>query len=171
MILLIDKSYIQSIMQFSPSAYNDQILNDHIRNAQESDIRGLMGDALYYALIKSPSDSRFVDILEEKEFIGVDQYTYYSFGIKTALAYYTMARYMYYGAAVNTPFSTKIKENDFSRDMSFAEKKDQYIERQNLAFEKWKSVERFIYENNTVYPEFICKTQLPRQFSKFNLIR
>lgn len=170
--LLISKADIANVVQISQSSFNDAIFNEQIANAQDSDVRRLMGDGLFFSFIKNIEDSRFQDIFLEKEYIGLNGRPYISFGVKSVIIYYAAARYFYFGQHVNTPFGSVIKENEYSKGISFSEKKDQYIERQNLALEKWGTVRDFILFNIDVYPEYdLSLKNEPRGFSSLTLIR
>lgn len=90
-ILLISKADFVPYVELSANLDAVKKLNTHIEHAQEFDLRPLIGDLLYYDLLKNSTDQKYLDLLNGKEYqvSGVD----FSFkGLVPVIVHYATAR-------------------------------------------------------------------------------
>lgn len=108
---------LQDIIDFKPISINvnqAKALNPFILEAQEFDIRSILGDSFYLAILDDlPALANYGDLVN-----GV-QYTfegnlYETKGIKACLIYYSYARYLANANQVSTPSGMVSKTNDYS---------------------------------------------------------
>ena len=147
--LLIDRAEIAKYKQISKTV-NNEVLNQHIREAQENDLKPLLGERLYNTVLANLSD--YTDLLNGS-FYTVGGVTYQNYGIKAVLAYYTFARYSMFGDVTDTPFSMVNKLNgQESTPISHSTKKAIYTENRNMAYNTFLTVDAFLRRtNNTLY--------------------
>lgn len=149
MTLLINRAEIAKYKQISKSVFDD-VLNMHIREAQFSDIRPLLGEQLFNAILKTPAD--FTEILDGGEYTH-NGITYYNYGLKATLCYYAYGRYLMFGNVTDTPFSTVEKLNGAeSKPMEYSTKKSIWNENKDIAYNYFVSLHEYLVRtNNQLY--------------------
>lgn len=167
---IITLSELQKYKQISASG-NDSKLNQLILEAQFQDLRPLMGERLFNAVLKDVKDTSntngttYTKLLNGGEYVcnGV---TFYQAGLKAVLANYVYGRKVMWGGVVDNPFGATIKLNrNSSEPVDYATRKSFYNENKDLAFNVWLSVSRYLAR--TKEPLFISKCSKKRR--SFNL--
>lgn len=108
---------IQDIIQFKPISINvneAKALDPFILEAQEFDIRPILGDPLYLAILDDlPVLSTFGDLVNGVAYT-YDGDNYEHKGIKACLIYYSYSRYLANANSHSTPSGMVSKRNDYS---------------------------------------------------------
>lgn len=145
---IITREEVQKYKQISSSNKNDKF-NQIILEAQIQDVRTLLGERLFNAVLKDVQDTGdtngtiYTDLLNGGEYLSNDV-TYYHAGIKAVLANYVYGRYIMWGDVVDNPFGATIKLNNNSKPVDYATKKSFYSENKSLAFNIWTGVRKFL---------------------------
>ena len=150
MALLINRADIAVYRQISDSVYDD-VLNEHITEAQFTDVQELMGSDFYNDLVLNPTTTANLALLNKGSYVYQGT-TYTNHGLKSVIAHYADARYKMFGSAVDTPFSLVEKLNPDSRPVSEGSKKTKYKSNQQTAFVYWNNVRQFLDRNQDDYP-------------------
>lgn len=150
MVKLITRDDIAIYRQISDTVYND-VLNQHITDAQFSDLQPLMGMEFYNDLIRNYTDANYVTLLDggTYEYNGI---TYTNVGVKAVLVHYAYGRYVMFGSQIDTPFSFVEKTNQDSQRVSTEAKKVTAKMNQQVAYSYWENVQLFLERNSSDYP-------------------
>lgn len=148
MIQLITISDIQPYKAISINLDTDDKLDPFILEAQQFDLKKLMGDAFYLDFINdfsaSPPLVKYSDLFNGSEFIyaGI---TYKHEGLKPVLCYLSYARYVLSSNVNGTAYGTVRKKTDESEQVD--DKTVQRLSNQAYAgaLAYWEDVKRFIY--------------------------
>jgi hypothetical protein len=110
---------LQDIAVLKPMSINTDVikqLEPFILEAQEFDIREVLGDPLYFNILADAPD--FNTPKYDKLFNGCEYVfegkNYKHEGIKACLVYYTYARYLQNSNAHATPFGMRVKNHNYS---------------------------------------------------------
>ncbi len=170
---IITRLELQKMKQISDSG-NDDNLHQTIIEAQIQDLRTLLGEELFNAVLKDVRDTGntngtiYTDLLNGGEF-QCDNKTYYHAGIKDVLSNYVYGRHIMWGDIVDNPFGARIKINsNTSMPVSSAVKKSRYEENRNFAYNIWLGVRRFLIL--TKEPLFKCHSYRPKRGLKIRKI-
>lgn len=148
MIKLITRTEIAKYKQISKTP-NDDKLNEMILDAQMLDIQPLLGEKLYNKIIATPAD--YTSLLDGGSY-DYNGTSYTNYGLKMVLSYYTYARYIMFGSAIDTPHSFVEKLDPNSRPVEFAPKKTIYQLNRDAAYQLWDNVSRYLIRTNN--PDF-----------------
>lgn len=166
MTTLITRADIALYKQISKTPHDDKI-NEAIREAQLIDIKPLLGERLFYKILAAPADYEALLTGGEYTYNGE---TYHSNGLKMVLCYYAYARYIYFGSAIDTPFSVVEKLNDNSRPVDPAYKKTVFTDSRATAASLWGSVHDYLIR--TVNPDYHrCSTSAPARSFRMTKIQ
>ena len=148
--LLINRDDIANYKQISKTTFDD-VLNQHIKEAQFEDIRPLLGDRLYNDIIENTED--YEDLLDGGVYTDNQGITRTNQGLKAVLVYYTDARYKMFGSVIDTPFSLVEKLNgNESKPVDYNIKKSLYTMNRQMAYNLWLTVDAYLRNtNNTLY--------------------
>tara|TARA_R100001530_G_scaffold115535_1_gene82479 strand:- start:789 stop:1316 length:528 start_codon:yes stop_codon:yes gene_type:complete len=168
--LIINRQQIESYnIQLSQSIYDNK-LNQLIQEAQFNDLRPLLGTRFYNDILKkiSVSDTTYDDLLNGSEYEYMNE-TYFNYGLRIVLSYYTFARWSMFGDITDTPFGqTKRTNTELETPLTIAEKKQAYNNNQNIAWNYWLSVKDFLNRN---YKDYELYDTCLRQKPKFKLYK
>ena len=150
---LIEKADFAEIRDISNNVDFDKRIKPYVREAQEFDIRPILGAEMFYDLLNNSTDDIYVDLLE-----GLD-YTYadvnYSFvGLKTIIAYYTYARFIPHENVRVTPTGIMGKTNEFSDRISKAETDRIINQNQSAAYAYIEDMICFLDRKVSDYPKW-----------------
>lgn len=110
-----------------PCTTDQEMAEAMIAEAQRVEIKPRLGDALYLKLVEDTPEDRFKVLLEGgvwESDCGKSLLT----GIKTALAYYALARIIRDGNIQATTYGAVIKDDQYSADAERTERQRQYRE-------------------------------------------
>lgn len=114
MTLLIQVSDITGLESFSANTEFTKKVRPHIIDAQEFDVRPLLGEALYIDVCANVAD--YTDLLDEKTYLYKGK-TYQHPGLKAVIVMYFKARYTQEANFHDTAYGVKFKSNDYSTDV------------------------------------------------------
>lgn len=150
-----------SISDFAPfKAISDNLnttkkLVPYIVDAQQFDLKGLLGNPFYHSLaqdiLDSPSLQLYADLWNGSEWIFQGR-TFRHEGLKTVLVHFTYARYVMNSNMEETAFGIVTKKEENSTPVS-----DKTIQRKidnarSGAMAYWKDIEYYLNNNYTLFP-------------------
>ena len=124
-----------------------------IAEAQRVELKPRLGDALYLKLIADEPEDRFKVLLEGGEWksdCGDNLLT----GIKTALAYYALARIIRDGNIQATTYGAAVKDDQHSADPERTERQRQYRELFGQADSYMAEALTYLTKNRGTFPEY-----------------
>lgn len=124
-----------------------------IAEAQRVELKPRLGDALYLKLIADEPDDRFKVLLEGgawKSNCGDHLLT----GVKTALAYYALARIVRDGNIQATTYGAAVKDDQYSADPERTERQRQYRELFSQADSYMAEALVYLKKNCETFPEY-----------------
>lgn len=125
----------------------DAKINNRILEAQDFDLRELMGDAFYWSWVATPD----TDLLNGKTYtVNTISYTFY--GIKPVLVYFATARLIKNLDLYFTPSGVMQKKNDFSDHMDTKDLTWRSNQFSNQALAYWNMCVQFLDANKATYP-------------------
>lgn len=143
MTQLITISDIKSLKSISVNLDTSKKLDPFILEAQQFDLKKMMGDAFYLEFIndfnESPSLPTYSDLFNGCEFTCGTK-TYRHEGIKSVLCYLSYARYIQNSNIESTAFGTVNKITEESRHVDEKTINRLYQQAYNGANEYWKDV-------------------------------
>lgn len=112
------------------------------------DLRGVLGDAFYFDVIKN--QAIYGELLDGVEFIEGD-FTFVHDGLKSLVADYTYSRYLYEMNINLTPFGIVGKNTNDSTPVDRATIKDLVKQSNQDASKKWSMIEAYLDINKDTY--------------------
>ena len=144
----------EEISQLARPCTTDQdMANAMIAEAQRVELKPRLGDALYLKLIADEPEARFKVLLDGGEWecpAGAHLLT----GIKTALAYYALARIVRDGNIQTTTYGAAVKDDQYSADPEKAERQRQYRELFGQADSYMAEALSYLTKNCKDFPEY-----------------
>jgi len=149
MPLLISFNDIKALKPISNNIDIPKKVDLAIQDAQEFDIRPLIGESFYLAIVANPS--AYADLLDGVSYtISGDEYE--SPGVKKCLALFAYARIKNDANDHDTAYGTMNKNNPYSTGVSEATKVRQLKEIRDQAQYYWKRIEMYLNEKSNDYP-------------------
>ncbi len=136
-----------------PCTTDREIAEAMIAEAQRVELKPRLGDALYLKLIADEPDDRFKVLLEGgawKSNCGDHLLT----GVKTALAYYALARIVRDGNIQATTYGAAVKDDQYSADPERTERQRQYRELFSQADTYMAEALVYLKKNCETFPEY-----------------
>jgi hydrogenase maturation factor HypE len=112
------------------------------------DLRGVLGDAFYFDVIKN--QATYGDLLNGSEFT-VSDFTYVHDGLKSLVADYAYSRYLYEVNHNHTPFGMVNKNSNDSTPVDRGTLKDLVKQSNQDAAKKWSLIEDYLNANETTF--------------------
>ena len=125
-----------------------------IAEAQRVELKPRLGDALYLKLLEETTEARMTTLLDGgvwKDRAGSDNLLT---GVKTALAYYTLARIVRDGNIQATTYGAAVKDDQYSADPERTERQRQYRELFAQADSYMAEVLHYLTQNRDTFPEY-----------------
>jgi hypothetical protein len=163
MELLINKAYCESYFKISLGLSTTDF-EKYVFEAQAFTFKQLFPAWFYADMLQKKEDEKYTDILNEKTFTH-DGRIFSHEGLKTVLAYYTMAIYRLRGNAVDTSFGLVTKTNPSSEPVTYAERKEIHADLMQKGGQLFNEVKFFIDVNSDVY-----QWGEPKNYSKSKII-
>ena len=135
-----------------------------IAEAQRVEIKPRLGDWLYLRLL-NPSENaevpeQYTFLLEGGQWTDCHGREYLLTGVKTALAYYTLARIVRDGNIQATTYGAAVKDDQYSADPERTERQRQYRELFGQADSYMAEALTYITKNLSKFPEYIVKGKM-----------
>ena len=145
---LVNKYDIQEFRPISKST-SDKKINTFIDDAQILDLKPLMGEKFFFEVLANYNN--YYDLLNEKEY-QFDGAIIISPGLKKVLVYFSYARYQLFGSQTDTAFGTVEKNFQDGNHIDRINKKEVYKQTQQMAYQYWEEIERYLNRNQDLYP-------------------
>lgn len=151
-----------------PCSTDREMAEAIIAEAQREDIRRRVGDAMYLAITRDLQETRFRVLLDG----GVTATGEILTGIKTALAYYALARIVRDGNIQATTYGAVVKDDQYSVEAETQERQRQYRELFSIADRYMREVLEYLVCHRTEFPEYIaCKTDRSSNRMRIRIIK
>ena len=135
-----------------PCFADDDLVKRCVQEAEDLDIKPMIGDNLYMVLLNE-SSPRTDELMNGATYKCCDNW--YSFrGLKTALAYYAYGRIIRGGNGVSTRFGYVDKVEEYSDLASLKDRQQVAQESFSIADNYMRDVLRYLVHNREVFPEF-----------------
>ena len=145
MELLITKAKIETKLNIQLRLPEANILK-FMQNAQDTDLRVMLGDDFYFNMIKKRAEAPFVELLAGSKFVPntSTMIEYEHEGIEGVLADLVWARFIIHGSFHVTDFGFVEKSNQDSKPVSTFHRGDIKTQSEQNASSKFQIVKRFI---------------------------
>ena len=128
-----------------------------IAEAQRVELKPRLGDPLYLLLLADQPDKRFHTLLNGGEWTDCAGDARLLTGIKTALAYYTLARITRDGNIQETTYGSVVKDDQYSMDPEKTERQRQYRELFSQADTYMAEALSYLTDQRAAFPEYkVC---------------
>ena len=122
MNLLINSQDIREFKDISLHT-TDARINEFIRDAQEQDLRPLLGNSFYFDILNNIDNEIYSELIEGSSF-DKGNCTWTHQGLKMVLVEFFWGRYSYFGVHNDTPFGNTIKLSEFSKESESKDRRD-----------------------------------------------
>jgi hypothetical protein len=146
--MLITKETILLYRPLSTSV-RPNIINSSIEDAEILDLMPLLGEKLYFDIVKNPAN--YTDLLEPKEYVWSES-NVKSPGLKRVLVDFAWARHRMDGSQIDTPFGFVEKTTPDGTNVNRVSRKETYKQTQQTAMQYWALVSLYLDRNNALYP-------------------
>ena len=137
-----------------PCTTDREMAEAMIAEAQRVEVKPRLGDALYLKLLAETPDERFSTLLNGGAWQSADKEDHLLTGIKTALAYYTLARIIRDGNIQATTYGAVVKDDQHSADAERTERQRQYRELFSQADSYMAEALSYLTQNCRTFPEY-----------------
>lgn len=151
-ILLITKEDFAGYSELSTNIREDKKLNQHILNAQELDLKPLLGFAFFHDLLKNKDSEKYQDLINGKEYRYSNIVDVNFLGLKPVLVYYSVARYTQVANVQATATGFTVKSNQYSEQPDFRMRAEMIREAESIAIGHWSNVQMFLDTHSTDFP-------------------
>lgn len=127
-------------------------INECIKLAQNIDLYDVLGE-FYFDLLANLDNPDYADLLSGNTFI-VNGENYYQSGLKSLIADYTYARYIYTINVNLTPFGATYKDSQDSQTIDRNMLKDLTKQTQIDASIKFKMIDKYLMVNKVKFPRY-----------------
>jgi hypothetical protein len=152
-------SYEEISQLARPCTTDREMAEAMIAEAQRVEIKPRLGDALYLKILADEPEERLGVLLNGgiwKDNCGGHLLT----GVKTALAYYALARIIRDGNIQATRYGAVVKDDQYSQDAEKTERQRQYRELFAQADGYMAEAVQYLAENCETFPEYQVKGKM-----------
>lgn len=162
-----------------PCSTDRELAEAMIAEAQRMDVRPSLGDALYLKLADddpdsnpegAPSPDPYKTLLEGGRWAGSCGKARLLTGVKTTLAYYTLARLVRDGNIHPTTYGAVVKDGEYSVEAEQAERSRQYRELFAQADRYMAEAVEYVRANRQSFPEYDCQGKMTSNRTTFKII-
>ncbi len=159
---IIDNTKFVNYRALSLNQDNTRQLDPYILEAQQFDLRPLMGDAFYWEFIKGLNvaipASKWLDLRDGREYTNDCDDDVRFAGIEAVLVYFTYARYIRKKNITDTPFGFKVNNQQNSLNVDAKTVAGEVTDARSGALSYWYQVRDFLntQEFNTIYDKWDC---------------
>lgn len=136
-----------------PCTADREMAEAMIAEAQRVELKPRLGDALYLKLMEGTPEERFNVLLNGGVWAG-DCGDNLLTGVKTALAYYALARIIRDGNIQATTYGSVVKDDQYSADPERTERQRQYRELFSQADSYMAEALTYLSRNCCTFPEY-----------------
>lgn len=149
--LLISRDDIIEYRSISANINASKKLDPYVLEAQEVDLKNLLGNSLYNALVNDfdgvPSLSTYADLFNGSSWECGGK-TYYHRGVKVVLIYFAYARYLINSPLESTGFGTVVKKDQYSEVQDQKALQRNFDETIKLALAFWDDVKCYLDQSS-----------------------
>jgi len=143
MDLFATKEDVEKIMPVPDGYLKEDFEKIYIREAQELDLKPLLGEAFYLDLLKN-----------KLKFINNNETTELYKKIIVVLSYFAYARFLYKSNVVASSHGIVIKKTDYSEPLSLEERKNFYYRYRKDAYTYFDELKAFLNKNAEEFPNW-----------------
>jgi hypothetical protein len=151
--------------KIAKDCYSKDLLESYIDRYEKFYLQDLLGVTLYNAFVADlndddsprPQSHRFREIFNERVTEDICGVMYRSDGILEMLKGYVYYHYVLDQEFKNTINGTVVNKSSFADKVALA--KSTLEDRYNIATDTYISIQLYIMDNDTIYPEFAGKTK------------
>lgn len=137
-----------------PCTTEPELAEAMIAEAQRVELKPRLGDALYVAVGEDDKEGRFRTLLDGGQWKDRCGETRLLTGLRTALAYYALARIIRDGNIMPSTYGAVIKDDQYSAEAEKAERQRQYRELFAQADSYMAEVLQYLSHNRGKFPEY-----------------
>ena len=137
-----------------PCTTEPELAEAMIAEAQRVELKPRLGDALYVAVGEVDAEGRFGTLLDGGQWQDRCGQIRLLTGLKTALAYYALARIIRDGNIMPSTYGAVIKDDQHSTDPESSERQRQYRELFGQADNIMGEVLTYLADNSEEFPEY-----------------
>lgn len=137
-----------------PCTTEPELAEAMIAEAQRVELKPRLGDALYVAVGEVDTKGRFGTLLDGGQWQDRCGQARLLTGLKTALAYYALARIIRDGNIMPSTYGAVVKDDQYSAEAERAERQRQYRELFAQADTYMAEVLQYLASNREVFPEY-----------------
>ncbi len=154
---------IEDIKEVRPVAQLDpKRVDPYITEAQENDLRPILGDALFYDFVTNSSNTKYLDLLKGKVYTK-GGYTISFPGVKPMICYFALARITHNNAINLTSYGVVQKEMNGSQPVDQRLIGAMVTELRDVANSYQSRLIDFLKYNETTYPLFNASSNKDEQ--------
>ncbi len=146
--LLISLSDFAGVRDLS-SNIKEAELNTYIRMAQDSDLKPLLGEALYYDFTVNVANAVYQKLLNGDQYLDGSGNTVNYEGVKPMLIHYAYARYVQFANIKTTKSGFMNKENEYSEQISSKKEASMIAQAREMAKVYEDGVFKYLVEKAT----------------------
>jgi hypothetical protein len=149
------------------TSIDEERLRSSIREAQQFDLRPVLGDAMYYDLIKnydvneSPIN-KYNKLVEGEEYTNSESHTIIFSGLRMALKYWAYARFIAKQQVNATASSVVVKTNPWSVPVAPEVIEAETASARSGAISYWEEAKKYLDEKFTDFPLWVGQRSVPR---------
>lgn len=149
---------IDDIREYRPvSSLDAKRIDPYILEAQENDLRPVLGDALYFDFLTNIDTTKYRDLLNGKNYIINSNYVEFP-GIKPMLCYYSLARIVVNNPLNITSYGVVQKTVNESQPVDAAMLGKLVTELRSVALSYQNRLKDFLLNNMTTYTLYNSRT-------------
>jgi hypothetical protein len=167
--LLITKEEFQAD-KLIPQSTDTARVEKAIREAQQFDIRPLLGDALYYDLLKNTTEEKYQSLLNGEEYQNAQSETILFSGLRMAIKYYAYSRFILSQQVNVTSHSVVEKLNQYSQPSQEKTIVREAEQAKSGAAEYWNEAKAYLNCKSTDFPLWKRKNATPKSAFKITAI-
>lgn len=162
---IVTKTDIQQYRYIADVLDDTTTLMPHILEAQNVELRSLLGDALFYQLMEgyftTPVDSKWTELVSGKSYVYNTRTIYYD-GLKPLICYWAFARLLSSHGSAVTRFGVVRKINDLSEPISDEALSRMITQARSTSKFYQTQVVQFLDYNRTIYTTWRASESAPR---------
>lgn len=143
-----------------PCSTDREMAEAMIAEAQRVELKPRLGDALYLKLMEDNLADPYRLLLEGGRWESACKGPQLLTGVKTALAYYALARIVRDGNIQATTYGAVVKDDQYSADAERAERQRQYRELFSQADGYLAEVVQYLSSNCADFPEYTVRGKM-----------
>lgn len=159
---------LQDIKSVRPTAELDSVRwQPFAVEAQDQDLRPILGDGLYYQLMQTPAETAYANLLNGTTYTYDGQTVYFD-GLKPMLVYFFLARFIQNNPVNITRYGIVQKVTPQSQPVDATMIRQVVNEMKSNAATYRNQVDQFLLQNQSTYPLYIgSNTSLKAGFRMF----